>query len=169
MGFIDKTGKLLLCPQPWRSWRGILVLGCASVYPWVRPSVDSLRTVHARVLKFHTWIPYGKIADTCFLSCPCYLRFWSYAPWKIRIKYDACHILWTVHARVLTFHIWIHHGQIADPYFFLVRVISLSGVMPLWNNQNEILSARYLEKYLSYRLETWSADRGWWIDYLIKI
>ena len=32
-----------------------------------------------------------------------------------------------VHARVLKFHIWIPHGKIADPYSFLVRVISLSG------------------------------------------
>ena len=38
----------------------------------------------------------------------------------------------TVHARVLNFQIWIPHGKIADAYFFLVRVISLSGVMPLW-------------------------------------
>ena len=77
---------------------------------------------------------------------------------KIRMKSDACHILWTVHARVLKFHIGIPHGKIADLYFFLVRVISLSGVMPLWKNQNEILSARYLEKYLSqgaWNLVSW--------------
>ena len=37
----------------------------------------------------------------------------------------------TVHARVLKFHIWIPHGKIFDAHFFLVRVISLSGVMPL--------------------------------------
>ena len=49
----------------------------------------------------------------------------------------------TVHARALKFHVWIPHGIIADRYFFLVWVISLSGVMPLWKNQNEILSARY--------------------------
>ena len=24
------------------------------------------------------------------------------------------------------------------------------------------------KKYLSYGLETWSADRGWWVDYLIN-
>ena len=38
----------------------------------------------------------------------------------------------TVHARVLKFHIWISHGKISDTrFYFLVRVISLSGVMPL--------------------------------------
>ena len=45
--------------------------------------------------------------------------------------FDACHILWTKHARVLKFHIWIHHGKIAEQVFFLVWVISLFGVMPL--------------------------------------
>ena len=54
-------------------------------------------------------------------------------------------------------------------FFFLVRFISLSGVMPLWKNQNEILSARYLEKNLSKGLETWWADRRCWVDYLIKL
>ena len=33
---------------------------------FVHPSVCSSRTVHARVLKFHIWIPHGKIADTRF-------------------------------------------------------------------------------------------------------
>ena len=41
-----------------------------------------LRTVHARVLKFHIWIPHGKIADPYFFSCPSCLPFWSYAPLK---------------------------------------------------------------------------------------
>ena len=45
----------------------------------------------------------------------------------------------TVHARVLKFHIWIPHGKIFDTHFFvLVRVISLSGVMLLRKNPNEI-------------------------------
>ena len=69
---------------------------------------------------------------TFFFSCPSYLPFWSSAPLKKSMKSYACHILWTVHGRVLKFHIWIPHGKIADPYFFLVQIISLSGVMPLW-------------------------------------
>ena len=35
----------------------------------------------------------------------------------------------TVRARVLKFHLWIPHGKIVNEHFFLVRVISLSGVM----------------------------------------
>ena len=40
-----------------------------------------LCTVPATVLKFHIWIPDGKIADP-FFTCPSYLPFWSYAPLK---------------------------------------------------------------------------------------
>ena len=40
------------------------------------------------------------------------------------MKSDACHILRTVHARVLKFHIWISHGKIADPYFFFLTELS---------------------------------------------
>ena len=41
----------------------------------VRTSVRSSRTVHARVLKFHIWIPHRKIADTRYFSCTSYLPF----------------------------------------------------------------------------------------------
>ena len=95
----------------------------------------------------HIWIPHWKIADTCFFLVWVISLSGVMPLWKIQS--DACHILWAVHARVLKFLIWVPHGKIADPYFFLVRVISLSRVMPLWKYQNEILSARYLKKYLS--------------------
>ena len=64
-----------------------------------------------------------------FFSCPSYLPFWSHAPFnKVRMKSDACHILLTVHARVLKFHIWIPHGKIADQYFF-----SCPSSLPFWS------------------------------------
>ena len=34
--------------------------------------------------------------------------------------FDACHILWTVDARVLKFQIWIPHGKIADTHLFFL-------------------------------------------------
>ena len=37
----------------------------------------------------------------------------------------------TLHIRVLKCHIWIPNGKIFEHVFFLVRIISLSGVMPL--------------------------------------
>ena len=55
----------------------------------VHACVRSSKTVHATVLKFHMWIPYGKIFDARFFSCPSYLPFWSCAPLnKIRIESD---------------------------------------------------------------------------------
>ena len=89
--------KGIFMPQLRRSWRSILVLGCVSVHPFAR-------TVHARILKFHMWIPYGEIADTLFLSeLSPFLELCRFE--EIRIKSDACHILWAQHARVLKFHI----------------------------------------------------------------
>ena len=84
---------------------------CASV------RVRSSRAAHARVLKFHIWIPHGKIVDArfffvCFLFFVFLLLFFFFffffvvvflselspflelCPYeKIRMKSDACHIL----------------------------------------------------------------------------
>ena len=38
--------------------------------------------MHARVLKFHVWIPHEKIADTYFFSHQDYAPFLSYGPLK---------------------------------------------------------------------------------------
>ena len=73
-----------------------------------RPSVRSSKTVHARVLKFHIWIPHGKIVDARFFFLSELSLFLELCPFeKIRMKSDACHILRTVHARVLKFHIYM--------------------------------------------------------------
>ena len=57
----------LLCPQLGKSWWGIL-LACACVCPSVMLfyATCNFGTVHARVLKFHIWIPHGKITDQYF-------------------------------------------------------------------------------------------------------
>ena len=137
------TVPLLLCHQLRRSWRGILVSGCPSVRLCIRSkhACHILWTMHARV---HIWIPDGKIFDIRFFSCPSYLPFWSYAPLKKSeqnlmhaISYEPC---------MLGFWNFIY-GFLMEK--FLVWVISLSKVMPLWKKQHEILSARYLKKYLS--------------------
>ena len=62
-----------------------------------------LRTVHARVLKFHIWIPHGKIADLYFFPCLNYLPFWSYAPLKKNQKKIWQDITKTIWARGLKF------------------------------------------------------------------
>ena len=83
---------------------------------------------------------------------------------KIRMKSGACHILWIMHARVLKFHIWIPHGKIADHFFFLVQVISsFWSYAPLKKSEWNLVS-KISRKV--FELETWSADRGCWVDYL---
>ena len=60
-------------------------------------------TVHASVLKFHVWIPYGKIADTFYLSsrlCP-FPELWPFE--KIWIKSFQQNISKTIEARALKF------------------------------------------------------------------
>ena len=118
----------------------------------IRASVRSSRTVHARVLKFHIWIPHGKVADTRFF-CSSYRPFWSYSPLKKSERN-------LMHARVLKFHVWIPHGKIADPYFFLVRIISLSSVMPLWKKKSEWNLVSKISRKV-FELGAWNlSDRG---------
>ena len=71
-------------------------------------------------------------------------------------SFDACHILWIVHARILKFHIWIPHGKIADLYFFFPELCPFLELCP------------YEKVRMKFWIETWSADRGWWVDYLIN-
>ena len=64
--------------------------------------------------------------------------------------FNSCHCLRTVHASVLNLHIGIPNGKIADR-IFLVRIIYLSGVMPL--------ASKTSKKCFSEGLESWSAER----------
>ena len=99
----------------------------------IRPRIRSSKTVHARVLKFHLWISHGKIADTRFFSCLSYLPFWSYAPLK-KTKWNLMH---AISFKPCMLGFWNSYMDSSwknswPVFFFLVRVISLSGVMPLW-------------------------------------
>ena len=87
-------------------------------------------------------MPCGGPTKSPCTSSKCRLFFWSFGsnnlimpPTLKKLKghlgfglslcpfkslFDACYILWTVHARVLKFHLWFPHGKIADTHFFLV-------------------------------------------------
>ena len=107
--------SFFLCPQLRRSWQGVLISVCPCVRLCICVSVHSSRTMRARVLTFHIWIPHGKIVEHVFFFLSELSPFLELCPFeKIRMKSDACHILQTVHANVLTFHIWIPHGKTAD-------------------------------------------------------
>ena len=130
----------------------------------VRPCIHSSKTLHARVLKFHIWIPHGKIVmHIFFFSCPSYLPIWSYAPlkkseWNLMhaIAYEPC---------MLGFWNFI--------YECLMGFFSCLSYLPFWNyttlkKSEGNLVSKISQKYLSLGFETWSADRGCGVDYLIK-
>ena len=56
--FCSPVADPYLCPQLRRSWRGILVLGCALLHPSVclKHACHILWTMHARLLKFWNFI-----------------------------------------------------------------------------------------------------------------
>ena len=117
----------------------------------------------------------------CMLACvrlskPCMLGFWNFI-YGFLVEKNLTHVFFLVRFISLSgvMPLWIKsewnlmHAISYEPcllgfwnfiygflveklltcIFFLAWVTSLSGVMPLRKNQNEILSARYLEKYLS--------------------
>ena len=102
-----------------------------------------------------------------FFSCPSYPPFWSYALWKKQwnlmhaMSYEPCMLgFWKF--------IWIPHGKIADHYFF-----SCPSSLPFWSyaslkRSEWNLVSKITLKVFELGLETWSADRGWRLDYLIK-
>ena len=60
----------------------------------VHLSIRSSKTVHARVLKFHIWIPQRKIADKRVFFLSELSPLLKLCPFeKIKKKSDACHVL----------------------------------------------------------------------------
>ena len=113
--------KIWLYPQL-RRYRhdGILVSGLASFRQEL--CISGFWNFIYRFLMEKYWTHF-------FFSCLSYLPFGSYVRLnKIWMKSNACHILWTVHVRILKFHIWISHGKIADLYF-----LSCPSYFPLWS------------------------------------
>ena len=65
--------------------------------------------------------------------------------------FDACHILWTVHGCMLGLISYMDSlWKMADPYLFSCpSYLPFLNYAPLKKNKNELLSARYLAKYLT--------------------
>ena len=82
---IFKKMSLLIMPPTLKKLMVHIAFG-ASVGGCVRHTFCTyfkFKTVKARVLKFHIWIPHKKIADPYFFSFLSYLPFWSYGSLKI--------------------------------------------------------------------------------------
>ena len=65
--------------------------------------------------------------------------------------FDACHTLWTMHARVLKFHIWIPQEKIADPYYYPANLYILS--YPHFNTERNVVSKIF---WKLFELEAWN-------------
>ena len=115
----------IVMPPTRRSWRGIILAsGRVSFHPFVKNRACwDFEILYMDSSWKNSWRVYFFLSEL--------FPFLELCPFeKIGMKSDACHILGTVHARVLKLHIRNPHGKIADQYFFLVWVIFLSGVMP---------------------------------------
>ena len=66
----------------------------------------------------------------------------------------ACHILRTLHARVLKFYIWVPNEKIADPYF-VSCLACLFKVMPLWKKSELNLMSKISWKV--FKLGSWNS------------
>ena len=82
----------------------------------------------------------------------------------------ACHILRTLHARVLKFYIWVPNEKIADPYF-VSCLACLFKVMPLWKKSELNLVSKISWKV--FKLGSWNSIQ--WVgmmctlpDYILR-
>ena len=129
----EQLGSVCLSrPQLRRSWQGILVLGCASMWACLRQVIKNCACLGFEILYMDSsWKNILHVVFFLLLVIPIFgvILLWVKSEWSS----DACHMLWTVHARVLKFHIWIPHGNKADPYFFL------DWVTPFWSYASKIV------------------------------
>ena len=139
-GPISMDRRIELNSLPWKpSWLGETGLRKQSSYRSDCPNV--FMPLKLKNLRGH--IAFGlRFCDSFRWS-----RFFMHA-----ISYEPCML------GFLQFYIWIPHGKIADPYFFACpSYLPFRSYAPLKKLKWNLVS---IEKYLSKRLETWSADMG---------
>ena len=93
-----------------RSWGGILLLLCSSV--GLSDRSPNWWRVYARILKFHSWVPYGKLADHIFilfhLTCSCWVMpLFKKLNWKVICLAEPCHVCWYKFTYFMTVQIQI--------------------------------------------------------------
>ena len=105
VSLVNKISQKLLKLEPWNLMNRLVAM---SRWPDYAPSFE--------------WNWWG-ILFCLHLSVRLFVRSSSF--------FCACHILRTLHARVLKFYIWVPNEKIADPYF-VSCLACLFKVMPLW-------------------------------------
>ena len=114
--------------------------------------------------------PHGKIADTRFFFLLRVISLSGVTPlWKNQNKSDACHNLWTM--CMLGFEISYMDSSWKNSWPILFSCLSS---LPFWSyapltKSEWNLVRKIIWKVFELGLETWSADRGWWVEYLIKL
>ena len=123
--------------------------------------LSSSRTMHARVLKFHLWIPHGKIADTRFVFLselsPPFLKF---CPFEKNQNEIWCLPYLKNHAPCMLGFWNFIYGFLVEKkltrIFFLVRVISRSyGPLKIWHFKLICKISRNVFELRAWNLVSW--------------
>ena len=128
VSLVNKISQKLLKLEPWNLMNRLVAM---SRWPDYAPSFE--------------WNWWG-ILFCLHLSIRLFVRSSSF--------FCACHILRTLHARVLKFYIWVPNEKIADPYF-VSCLACLFKVMPLWKKSELNLVSKISWKV--FKLGSWNS------------
>ena len=144
VSLVNKISQKLLKLEPWNLMNRLVAM---SRWPDYAPSFE--------------WNWWG-ILFCLHLSIRLFVRSSSF--------FCACHILRTLHARVLKFYIWVPNEKIADPYF-VSCLACLFKVMPLWKKSELNLVSKISWKV--FKLGSWNSIQ--WVgmmctlpDYILR-
>ena len=137
VSLVNKISQKLLQLEPWNLMNRLVVM---SRWPDYAPSFE--------------WNWWG-ILFCLHLSIRLFVRSSSF--------FCACHILRTLHARVLKFYIWVSNEKIADPYF-VSCLACLFKVMPLWKKSELNLVSKISWKV--FKLGSWNSIQ--WVGMLVS-
>ena len=144
VSLVNKISQKLLQLESWNLMNRLVVM---SRWPDYAPSFE--------------WNWWG-ILFSLHLSIRLFVRSSSF--------FCACHILRTLHARVLKFYIWVPNEKIADPYF-VSCLACLFKVMPLWKKSELNLVSKISWKV--FKLGSWNSIQ--WVgmmctlpDYILR-
>ena len=138
VSLVNKISQKLLKLEPWKLMNRLVAM---SRWPDYAPSFE-----------WHWW---GHIILPSFVHptvCP-FIKLFC-----------ACHILRTLHARVLKFYIWVPNENIADPYF-VSCLACLFRVMPLWKKSELNLVSKISWKI--FKLGSWNSIQ--WVGMMCKL
>ena len=105
-----------------------------------------------------------------FFMPPTLKKWGTYWFRLVRVSVCVCVCVFMGHRDiVLKLHVWIFHGKIADAFFwFCLNYLPLLNYGSLTNKEMKFCKCRISKSIIARNLKLVSADRGWWIKYLMK-